>query len=138
MKVWGSIALSLACVGCSTTAQVNSNQTATQIQNYTLQYEGQSENWRALLIVRTLNGTESDEITLAYKSSDRKSVGKIKGTFLLPTGGSLGGNGITLRQNGTCTFQGGGTATVPPDKDVVAEATVEWNGQKETFVMKPN
>jgi hypothetical protein len=137
IKVWSLIALTMICVGCSTPAQGNTNQTS-KVENYTLQYVGQSKDWHAVLVVKSLDGREGDIINLVYTGSDKKSAGKIKGTFILPEGGTLTGDGVAPDPNGIYEFQGRGTAMVPPNKDAIAKATIEWNGQKETFDMKPN
>jgi hypothetical protein len=123
----------IACSAQSTTVEKTSKQE--NQQNYSYNSKGESEHWSAVLTVKVSGKEEYDTITLTYNGSDIKSVKNIKVSFIL-SNGSMSGSYETLRPDGKLVLQGGSTNGALPTKDYVVKATIEWNGQKETFQMK--
>lgn len=121
-------------IACSTQSTTVGKTTK---QNYSYNSKGESEHWSAVLTVKVSGKKEYDTITLTYKGSEIKSVKNIKVSFIL-SNGSMSGSYETLRPDGILVLQGGSTNGALPTKDYVVKATIEWNGQKETFQMKSN
>jgi hypothetical protein len=138
MKRLTCVIIPLICIAYSAqSTTVEKPQKQVNQQNYSFKSKGESQHWTAILVVKVTGKEEYEKITLTYKGSDKKSVKNIKESFIL-SNGSMSGTNETLRPDGSIVLQGGSTNGALPSKDFVVKATVEWNGQTETFQMKAN
>ncbi len=132
------VVIPFVLIACSTQSKtVENTPKQGEQQNYSLKYKGESEHWSAVLVAKVSGNEESDVITLTYKGTDIRSVKNIKVSFIL-SNGSMSGEREKLRPDGTVVLKGGSENADLPKKEYIVKATVEWNGQKETFQMKSN
>jgi hypothetical protein len=105
----------------------------------TFTFSGETDNWSAeLKVTQHSNDFEDQDFKLQYKGQDVNSVGII--TYTVDTNaGAFSVSGDTLNENG---FLQTSSEANPTNAKVIEnaeiEVTVEWNGNKETFILINN
>ena len=113
----------------------------------TVVYNGESEHWSGTYTLKYYNNPIMDEngklhmdsynwntYQLAYLGDDLENVGDLSVEYNR-TGNGGEGTGYRLNDEGIVNLGGGGGGGANPPQEVTM--TVMWNGQEESFVLKP-